>query len=427
MKNYKMRYGKGEVDISIPEKNLIGIIEGKNTKSSNSEEQTILNALDNTIGSAKLSELVHPGEKVCIVISDVTRTWQKMSTFLPYVVDEINKGGVKDEDIIFISATGSHRAQTKEEHEILLGKKLAGRFKVYDHNCLDKDNLVYLGKTKRGTPVSVNKVAMQCDHIILTGAIVFHFLVGWGGGKKSILPGISSYETIMKNHSLALNVKLGEGSNPLVKCGNIVDNPVHEDMLEAASFVRPTFMFNVIIDGEGKICDAVAGNYIKAHEAGCEILDHMDGVKINKKADLVIATAGGFPKDINLYQTSKTLLNAWEALKKGGTLIILSECCEGFGNDDVKEIIQNYNTLDEREIAIRKEFSIARYIGYLMSEAAEIFQFILVANMDEKLVANANIRVVKTIEEALEITYKTKGKDLETYLMPHGANTLPRI
>ena len=285
----------------------------------------------------------------------------------------------------------------------------------------------YLGKTRRGTPVSINSRAMKCDHIILTGAIVFHFLVGWGGGRKSILPGISSYETIMKNHSLALNVKLGEGSNPLVRCGNVVNNPVHEDMLEAASFVRPTFMFNVIIDEYGKICNAVAGNYIKAHEVGCEILDHMDGVKINKKADLVIATAGGFPKDINLYQTSKTLLNAWEALKKGGTLIILSECSEGFGNDDVKEIIQNYNTLYEREMAIRKEFSIARYVGYLMSEAAENFQFILVSNMDKTLVSNANITVVKTIEEALSITYKTKGKDLETYLMPHGSNTLPKI
>lgn len=422
-----MNYGKGQVDISIPEKNLISVLEGKNIENSNSEEETILNALDNTIGSAKLSELVHAGEKVCIVISDVTRAWQKMSTFLPYVVDEITKGGVKDEDIIFISATGSHREQTKEEHELLLGTKLASRFKVYDNDCLDEDNLVYLGKTKHGTPVSVNKRAMQCDHIILTGAIVFHFLVGWGGGKKSILPGISSYKTIMKNHSLALNATPGDGSNPVIKCGNIVDNPIYEDMLEAASFVRPTFIFNVIIDGNGKICDAVAGNYIKAHEAGCKIVDQMDGVKINKKADLVIASAGGFPKDINLYQTSKTLLNAREALKKGGTLIIISECSEGFGNEDVEEIIHNYNSLYEREMAIRETFTIARYIGYLMSEAAENFQFLLVSNMDGKLVENANIRVVKTIEEALEITYKTKGKDLETYLMPHGANTLPKI
>ncbi|QZY56204.1 nickel-dependent lactate racemase [Crassaminicella profunda] len=427
MYTMKMKYGRGKIDIQIPKKNLIKVIESNSKDVNNAEEEVIIDALNNPIASAPLYQLVHPGETVCIVISDVTRLWQKMSTYLPYIVKELNEGGIKDEDILFISATGSHRKQTKEEHKLLLGEELANRFEVLDHDCLEEENISYLGTTRFGTPVKVNKKALERDHIILTGSIVFHLLAGWGGGKKSVLPGICAYESIMKNHALSLSPNFGEGSNPLVRSGYTEKNPLHLDMLEAASFVRPTFMFNVIMDTKGKIAHAVAGNYIKAHEAGCKIVDEMDGVEIEEKADVVIATAGGYPKDINLYQTCKTVINAKEAVKKGGSMIILSECSEGFGNDHVQEMIQNYDTLEERETALRKDYSIAKYIGYFISEVAKDFQFILVGNMDEKLVEKANMRIVKTIDEALELVYHKNGKDVKTYLMPYGANTLPKL
>ncbi|WZL74396.1 nickel-dependent lactate racemase [Clostridiaceae bacterium 35-E11] len=428
MHTMNMKYGRGTVAVSVAEENLLGIIESNsNNKGCKEEKDVILDALANPIASARLGELVHPGETVCIVISDVTRAWQKMSTYLPYIVEELNKAGIQDEDILFLCATGSHRSQTKEEHRMLLGDQLAERFEVLDHDCRDTDNLVYLGETRFNTPVIVNKKAMTCDHIILTGAIVFHLLAGWGGGKKSVLPGICAYDTIMKNHALSLSPNPGEGSNPLVRSGNVINNPLHEDMLEATSFVKPSFMFNVIMDTKGKIAHAVAGDYIKAHEAGCMLVDEMDGVVIEEKADLVIATAGGYPKDINLYQTCKTVINAKEAVKKGGAMIILSQCSEGFGNDDVQEMIQNYDTVAQREQALREDYSIARYIGYFMSEAAQDFLFVLVGDMDPELVKKANIHVVKTIEEALALVYREKGRDLKTYLMPYGANTLPKL
>jgi nickel-dependent lactate racemase len=422
-----MKYGKGKVAVKIPEKNLIKVIESNSKETNKTEEEVIVDALKKPIASAPLHRLVHKGEKVCIIISDVTRLWQKMSAYLPYIVKELNEGGVEDEDILFISATGSHRKQTKEEHKLLLGEELAERFHVLDHDCLEEENLTYLGTTTYGTPVKVNKKALECDHIILTGAIVFHLLAGWGGGKKSVLPGICGYESIMKNHALSLSPNEGGGSNPFVRSGYTKKNPLHLDMLEAASFVRPTFMFNVIMDTKGKIAHAVAGNYIKAHEEGCKIVDEIDGIEIKEKADLVIATAGGYPKDINLYQTCKTVINAKEAVKKGGSMIVLSECSEGFGNDHMQEMIQNYDTLEEKETALRKDYSIAKYIGYFMSEVAKDFQFILVGNMDEKLVEKANMRIVKTIDEALELVYQKNEENVTTYLMPYGANTLPKL
>ncbi|AKL96261.1 hypothetical protein CACET_c28160 [Clostridium aceticum] len=427
MHTFSIKYGKGIVDVCIPERNLLDVIKNNEKDFSKTEEEVILDALNNPIGTEPLKEMIKPGEKVCIVISDITRAWQKMSTYLPYVVDALTEVGIEDKDILFICSVGSHRKHTKEEHRLLLGEKLADRFEVIDHDCWDKDNLTYVGTTSFGTPVHVNKMAFDCDHIFLTGAIVFHLLAGWGGGKKSVLPGICSYETIMKNHALSLSPVLGEGSNPFVRSGNIANNPLYKDMLEAASLVKPSFLFNVIMNSDGKIAAAVAGDFIEAHEAGCRIVEELDGVSIKEKADLVIATAGGFPKDINLYQTVKTIINAKEAAREGGAIIVLSECSEGFGNDDVQEVIQNYDTMLEREKALRENFSIAKYIGYFVSEVAANFTLILVSNMDEALVKRANIKVVKTVEEALAIAYKKHGENLKTYLMPYGANTLPQL
>lgn len=426
MKKVEMNYGSTSMEVCVEEKNLIGVIESNNLKEEKSEDEIIKEALENPIGSARLKELVHQGEKVCVVIPDVTRAWQKTDKYLNKIVEEINAGGVQDKDIVFISALGSHRRQTREEHEKLLGEKLAARFEVIDHDCYDKDNLVYLGETTYGNSVYINKIAMECDHIVITGGIVYHLLAGYAGGKKTILPGISGAETIMKNHSLSLNDNLGESIRDGVYPGGIENNPVHQDMLQAASFVRPTFMFNVVMGSEGQIAAAVAGNYIAAHEKGMEILKNIDGVGIKEKADLVIASSGGYPKDINLYQATKTLTNAREAINEGGYMIALLECREGLGGGkEIQDLILNYDNIFDREKFVRNNFSIGKFIAYCMCETAYKFKVILVSDIKQELVKNANIIVVKTVDEALEIVYKEKGENISTYLMPHAANTLP--
>ena len=426
MQNFDMKYGDGKVTFSINENNLIEVIESNPFNLGKTEDEIILDSLANPINSPRLKDIVSKGEKICIVISDVTRAWQKPYKFLHRIVEELNKGGILDKDIIFLCAAGTHRNQTEEEHKFLLGEELSKRFKVIDHNCLDKDSLVYLGNTSYGTPVWVNKIAMECNHIVITGAIVYHLLAGWAGGKKSILPVISGYETIMANHALSLGKNIGDGSNPLVRSGSIINNPVHKDMLEAAALVKPSFMFNVVMGPDGNIAAAVSGDYVEAHSAGRELVNKIDGVKIHKKGELVIASAGGYPKDINLYQSSKTLINMNEAAADGATLILLSQCREGLGGDsDIKDIILNYDNILDREKSLRERYSISKFIGYYICELAEKYDFIIVSDLDQALVKNAHIKVVGTIDEALNIVYERKGKNLQTILMPKGANTLP--
>jgi lactate racemase len=428
VKKVVLNYGDSVMEAEISEEKVLQVITGSPVEVTKGEDEIIVDALRHPIGSARLKELVHAGETVCVVIPDATRTWQKTDKYLFRIVEELHAGGVKDEDILFISALGSHRKQTKEEHRSLLGSVLANRFDVVDHDCYDKENLVYLGETTYHTPVYVNKTAMSCDHIVITGGIVYHFLAGWSGGKKYILPGISSYETIMANHALSLNDTLGEGADPDVRSGYVETNRLHLDMVEAASFVRPTFMFNVVMGPDGNLAGAVAGHYLEAHAAGRKLVDAIDGVPISEKADLVVASAGGYPKDINLYQSIKTVINAREAANPGGTLIVMTQCREGLGgNAEVQDMILNYDTVLEREQVLRKDYSISKYVGYYFCETAEKFDFILVSDLDPKLLRKAGITVVKTLAEALTMTYQKRGRDLTTHLMPHAANTLPKL
>lgn len=425
--NIDMKYGDTKFNAVFDDKNVIQVISGNEFKIAESEEEIIDKALKHPIASARLNELIHKGETVCIIISDSTRAWQKMSRYLYKIVDEINSAGVPDKDICFISAAGTHRKQSEEEHRMLLGDALSKRFKVIDHDCLDKSNLEYVGKTTYGTPVILNKKALECDHIILTGAIIYHFLVGYSGGKKSILPGISSYETIMANHALSLSKEFGKGTYPTVRSGNIYDNPIHEDMLQAASFVRPTFMFNVVMNN-GRIAGAVAGNYIAAHNEGTKMVDLFDSVLAKEKSDLVIGSAGGYPKDINLYQCIKTIINERSAVKDGGTIIMVAECREGLGdNKDVCDIILNFNNVLDRERDLRKNYTISKYVGYYFCETAEKCRLILVSEIDPDLVKCANITVVKTLDEALKLAYSDGKADKTINLMPKAANTLPKF
>lgn len=428
MTKCKLNYGKTELEADIEEKNLVQIVESNPYSVDKTEDEIILDALHNPIGSERLKDLVHPHETVCIVIPDSTRAWQKSNVYLWRVVEELSNAGIEDKDITFISATGTHRKQSEEEHKMLVGADLFRRFKVLDHDCFDNDNLTFLGNTSQGTPVLVNKKALEADHIVITGAIVYHFLVGWSGGKKSILPGISGYKTIMANHGLSLGKNMGDGTNPFIRSGNIVNNPIHKDMLEAAELVKPAFMFNVIMGADGKITGAVAGDFIQAHAKGRALVDKIDGVQIKEKADLVIASAGGYPKDINLYQSIKTIINAREAALEGGTIILLTECSEGFGEiQDIKDIIINFDTLLDREKELRTNYTISKFVGYYVCETAEKFDLILVSKIDANLVRKANIKVVETLDEALKLTYEKNGTNLKTILMPHGANTLPKL
>jgi nickel-dependent lactate racemase len=425
MKTVKMKLGNGYVAVSVPEENFLGMVVKDIAPSEMTEEDVILEALAHPIGTPRLKEIVKPGNTVCIVISDVTRAWQRMSVYLPFVVKELNEAGVQDKDIRFLSALGYHRKHTPEEHERLLGPALLERFSIIDHDCLDKSNLVQLGTTSRGTPVIINKVAAEADHLVLTGCCTYHPWVGWAGGKKSILPGISSIESIQKNHLMTMD-ELGR-QRPEVASGNIKNNPIHLDMLEVASIVKPSFMFNVIMGHDGKIARAVCGDCIKAHDAGRNIVDELYEVPIPELADITISSQGGYPKDIDVCQTGKGIYHTQAATKPGGWIIILSDCTEGVGPPDANDIFLGLDSNEARHKEVCRLFTVPKYVSYYMCTAAEKWNIIIVGSVDPALLEKTKIRTAKTVDEALDFAFSKGGRQQKIYLMPQGSSALPKL
>ena len=425
-----MHYGKTSFPVTLAPEEIAAELEPNAVElEQKTVPELVRDALAHPIDSKPLKELVKPGESVCIIISDVTRRWQSPETYIPIVVEELESAGIRDEDILILSATGTHRRQTPEEHMGLVTEAVYRRIRVEDHVCTDEDNLQMVGTTSYGTPVLLDKRALACDHIVLTGGVVYHFMAGFGGGRKSILPGIAGRETIMKNHNLALNPGLGNGSNPEVRSANMTDsNPVHADMMEACAMAKPSFLINVVVDDNQKIIGVFAGNWITAHRAACDLVDRMYGVPAKEQTELVIASAGGYPKDLNFYQTIKTLSNALVVAKEGGTIILVTKSDEGFGNDDTQRQIAGYETMLEREKDLRENFSIGAFIGYLFAEAGEKYNMIAVTDIPQADFGTAKIHVVSTLDEALELARQYHGGKLpRATLMPHGANTPPKM
>lgn len=239
------------------------------------------------VGAPPLEQVVHAGDTVCIIISDITRSWQPTSQYLPFVIRRLNEIGVPDRDIRILSANGTHRRQTPEEHLALLGEALYRRFQVIDHQCDEKEHLTYVGTTRRGTPVYLNSTALESDKLILTGGVTCHSMAGYGGGRKSVVPGIAGRKTINANHCQVLRPGFGNGIHAGIRCGCMDEtNPMHEDLMEAAAFAKPDYLVNIVVGGEHQIVKAFAGDWVQAHRAATELVDQLDSVSVRARLRL---------------------------------------------------------------------------------------------------------------------------------------------
>ena len=361
-KEFTLKYGRGKVSFSLPGEQVLDELVGRNLPPPPDPAQAYLDALDHPIDCPPLKELVKPGQKVAITVSDVTRGWQRNADTLPLMIDYLNQAGVPDENITVIIAVGAHRLNTGEEFVELCSREVCRRIRVVNHDCRDTANMIYLGRTSRGTEVSLNRLVVEADRVIMTGGVIYHYMVGYGGGRKSVLPGVASLKTIQQSHMWAMKAEAGTGSNPLAANMMTTGNPAHEDMMEVAAFLKPDFIVNVVPNLDGEICGIFAGNWVSAWLKACGLVDEIFGVKIEARADIVIATAGGYPKDINLYQSQKTLDNAMYALKPGGAAIYLAEC------PDITEPREfydwfRYEDFEEMDKAVRANYLISGWVA----------------------------------------------------------------
>jgi nickel-dependent lactate racemase len=409
-KRIQLASGNEVYELEIPERNISSIILPSEFEITQEAETLIKKALESPINSRRLCELVNPDSKIAIIVSDVTRPTPS-AKILPPLLEELYLGRVKPENITIIFALGLHRQQTEKESGRLVGEGIFDKIKCIQH---DISRCKHIGMTSRGTPIEIFDEALDADILIGTGSIEFHYYAGYSGGAKSVLPGISSQKSVITNHKMMIEENAVSGR---------FDSPVRQDMEEAAKIVGLDFILNVILNSKKEIVAAVAGDFIAAHRKGIEYVDSMYKVPV-EPADAVIVSCGGFPKDINLFQATKSLDNATQAVKAGGSIILVAECAEGIGNEVYECWNKECKTPDEAIERFRNCFEFGGHKSAIIGKMAKKFKIYLVSKLPDENAEEAFFTPVKSIKDALDIVF-SENPDAKIHIMPHGGQTLP--
>ncbi len=406
-------YGNGTEQVEIEDENILAVLTPNKVEYDLMGAEEVKRSLANPIGSRPLRELVEPGKKIAIMTSDITRplpTWDIM----PSLLDELYAGGADPKDITLIFALGSHRAHTEEEK-----RHLAGERAYQEITCIDGDNTdcVHMGETSRGTPIDIVRTVAEADMRICLGNVEFHYFAGYSGGYKAIMPGVSTFEAIQKNHSLMVDEKS--------HAGNMTDNPVRLDIEEAGAVVGVDFIVNVVLDEHKKIVHSAAGDVVEAHREACAYLDRMYKVEIPKRADIVIVSQGGAPKDLNLYQTQKAIDNSKHAVRDGGIVIVVGSCREGLGQPTfeawMKEADKPQDIVDRLKANFKLGGHKAAAIAMVMAHA----DMYLVSEMEPDFARSIFFTPFANLADAYSAATEKLGEDASVIVMPYGGSTLP--
>lgn len=318
-----IHYGDRIIKLDIPKENLSFNLKRNKFPSPESEEKEIRRALEEPVGSKRLREIVKKDSTVVIMVDDRTRqTPQKL--IIPFVLEELNNAGVKDNQIKLIIGLGTHRDMTEQEILERFGQDILNRVKIENHDC--HNNLVDKGLTRKGTRILVNKNVLDADIRIAVGASLPHHPTGWSGGAKMLLPGVAGTETVNAMHLLgATEAQLGK-----------VMTPMREEMEDFAKEVGLHFIVNVILNEKNELVKAVSGHFIHAHREIVSWGMKINGVEFREKADITLSSS--YPFDFDLTQADKGMFSAARATKLGGEIILLSPCDEGIAPTHEEEM-----------------------------------------------------------------------------------------
>ena len=408
-------FGTQPQSFEVPEKNLIGILGPNAVEITETGRPVVVKSLQNPIGAPKLSEIVKPGEKIVIITSDITRPVPSYK-IIPPVLEELWAAGAGPKDVTVVFALGSHRRHTVDEMKRLVGEE------VYEQvRCVDGDpvDFVHMGVTGLGTPVDVTRIVAEADRRICIANIEYHYFAGYSGGAKSIMPGVSTRAAIQSNHSRMVL--------PEAAAGRLEDNPVRLDLEEAIGFCPIDFIVNVVLDEHKEIIHCVSGHFIKAHREGCRFLDKLYLKEIDSRADIVIASQGGAPKDLNLYQTQKALDNAKHAVKKGGVIILVGSCKEGLGERVFEEWMTGAETPGSMIGRIQQDFQLGGHKAAAIALVLENADIYMVSEMEKEFVESIFLKPYETVQAALDAAFEKLGAEASVLVMPYGGSTLPVV
>jgi len=410
-----------DVRIRIPKENYIGCIQYE-TPGEIKLPIDYLRALKNPYRTLRLRDMAQGKKKAVIVLSDHTRT-VPARILLPPIMNELRQGGIDESRTVFIVACGVHRHSTREEIARMVGEDLADQVPIINHNAMDSNMLTFLGKTTRGTPVWVNKLFVESELRIALGQIEPHEFAGFTGGRKSVIPGISGEETIRFNHSPNMI------SHPFARPGILKGNPVHEDMLEAATMAGLDFIVNVVLNKDLRIIGIFAGDMIEAHLKGVDFVNSFSRIEIPILPDVVI-TNPGKPLDIDFYQSLKALI-AVDAIASPETVVVLYSACEdGLGSTDMLKPFVGALTPEEVEANLRSNYKIQMDHAFLLARILKKGVKVIVCspNVSPETIRDMMMIPAHSPQEAFDMALQISAKKKPKILVyPEAPRTLPLI
>jgi nickel-dependent lactate racemase len=425
---YRIPYSKTHIEFDLPPAMRGTEVVSKPSEPLPDVEAAVADALVHPVGSPPLREMAQPGDRVCIVFTDVTRA-SPDQLLVSALLRELEAAGVRDEDVTLLCGIGMHRPSTPEEKVAKLGPAIVERYRVIDNEPQNPAALVDLGVTPGGVPVSAHRVAVEADLLIATGLVEPHQYAGYSGGRKTLAVGAAGEALIAHTHGPAFV------DHPGTRLGRIEGNPFHEAITEAARRADLRFILNVVLDDEKRIVCVKAGEPVETHRQLVAFARSIYEVPIPHQYDVAIGGVG-YPKDSNLYQASRAPSYLFFAptpvIKPGGFFIVPARCEEGAG-DGVGEqrfLAAMRDAPDVQSIlddARRHGYPPGQQRAFVMAKVLEAAQVVIVGSEYPDVVAACKMTPAETMDEALALAARHLGDELDVLIVPHALLTLPVV
>jgi len=422
IRKFQLPYGKKIIEFEVDSEN-ISVLDKKVTPPL-SQEEIVNKSLNNSLEFPSFDNFFKNQNNIGIVVPDKTRKSGTIK-YLPLILDKLKNLGITRENITLFFANGTHGQMTEDEKIDIVGEKIYRNYRLIEHNCKDEKNLSYIGKTKHNTKIYLNANILKCDRILLTGSINFHYMAGFGGGLKTLIPGLAGLKTTLHNHCFTID-RTRPALNPKCIEGILKENPLFDDIIEILNFIDTPALFNTILNEKGKIIDAVFGHPLKAFKKGCRKLKELFSVYVNDKSDLVIISPGGYPKDINLVQTHKSINRWWNLLNENGVMIVLSECRDGIGSDTFIEWFEYKDTYKmHKRILANFKMNANTALSYKLKASEK--RIFLVTELDNHILKKMKIRRFSKFKDALNESYTFLPQNFKTWVIPNASFIFPTL
>ena len=418
-----MRYGRGFLDVDIPDENLAGILTIQHEKPLQDPETSVRKAVESPINSLPLAQLADGRSSACIIISDITRPVPNQ-VILPPILNTLEQKGIPREKIVILVATGIHRPSTEEELEEMVGIGILSNYRIVSHLSNEPEAHKYLGLTRNGTPVHIDKTYLESDVKIATGLIEPHLMAGYSGGRKAICPGIASVETMKVMHGPQIL------EHPNASVGVLDHNPFHIEATEIALMAGVDFNLSVAIDNKRQVTGVFAGALVESHRAGCEFVEKQVTATLPYPVDLVIVSSAGYPLDTTFYQAIKGLLTAAEVVKPNGAIMLTAECSQGIGSQPFTDLILETQNLDQfiQDIYQPENFVVDQWqLEELAKVARKADIFFYTEGIPYEQQQQLFVQPLECPKEGIDRVFAKYGDDATIAVIPEGPYVLAKV